>query len=68
MMETRSLSTEGVWEREYSIFQQYALWLTSITNETDTPSWGLVLFYFFYFWFFKTGFLCIVLAVLELTL
>ena len=25
-------------------------------------------FFFFFFWFFETGFLCIVLAVLELTL
>ena len=29
---------------------------------------GLVLFGFFWFWFFETGFLCIALAVLELTL
>jgi hypothetical protein len=25
-------------------------------------------FFFFFFWFFETGFLCIALAVLELTL
>jgi hypothetical protein len=28
----------------------------------------VVIFYFFIFWFFETGFLCIALAVLELTL
>jgi hypothetical protein len=28
----------------------------------------LLLFLFFFFWFFKTGVLCVVLAVLELTL
>jgi hypothetical protein len=25
-------------------------------------------FFFFFFWFFETGFLCVALAVLELTL
>jgi hypothetical protein len=29
---------------------------------------GMVLFLFFIFWFFETGFLCIAQAVLELTL
>jgi hypothetical protein len=28
----------------------------------------LLFFFFFFFWFFETGFLCIALAVLELTL
>jgi hypothetical protein len=28
----------------------------------------LQFFFFFFFWFFETGFLCIALAVLELTL
>jgi hypothetical protein len=28
----------------------------------------LFIYLFIYFWFFKTGFLCIALAVLELTL
>jgi hypothetical protein len=29
---------------------------------------GFSFFFFFFFWFFETGFLCIALAVLELTL
>jgi hypothetical protein len=33
------------------------------------PSPGIILFYFIsFYWFFETGFLCIALAVLELTL
>jgi hypothetical protein len=29
---------------------------------------NFILFFYFYFWFFETGFLCVTLAVLELTL
>jgi hypothetical protein len=31
-------------------------------------SFFLLFFFFFFFWFFETGFLCVVLAVLELIL
>ena len=40
-------------------------------EELSQESWFLVtpfLFFFFFFQFFETGFLCIALAVLELTL
>jgi hypothetical protein len=30
--------------------------------------WGFYLFVWFFFFFFETGFLCVALAVLELTL
>jgi hypothetical protein len=30
--------------------------------------WFFGFFFFFFFWFFETGFLCVALAVLELTL
>jgi hypothetical protein len=47
------------------------------TESVDCEKWtvpikvGLFFFFFycfFYFWFFETGFLCVALAVLELTL
>jgi hypothetical protein len=34
----------------------------------DNPIYTEKLFFFFFFFFFETGFLCIALAVLELTL
>jgi hypothetical protein len=35
---------------------------------TDVAIIQVFFFFFFFFWFFETGFLCIALAVLELTL
>jgi hypothetical protein len=39
-----------------------------IVSTISTISFFLFFFFFFFFWFLKTGFLCIALAVLELTL
>jgi hypothetical protein len=35
---------------------------------TKCPELSYFFFFFFFFWFFETGFLCVALAVLELTL
>jgi hypothetical protein len=37
------------------------------SSTTELYPSSFYFFYFFYFWFFETGFLCIALAVLELT-
>jgi hypothetical protein len=36
--------------------------------QTQILRWGSAGLHFFFFWFFKTRFLCVALAVLELTL
>jgi hypothetical protein len=41
---------------------------SQIITVCNSSSRGSDTFFFFSFWFFKTGFLCVALAVLELTL
>ena len=41
--------------------------VTAPQSHQSGKAWGADLFFFF-FWFFETGFLCVALAVLELTL
>jgi hypothetical protein len=42
--------------------------ILTITTYLKTNIWPCVVTHFFFFWFSETGFLCIALAVLELTL
>jgi hypothetical protein len=67
----------GVFLKEYSVASRrllkpvsgYGLSLNSTYNGIKAPPlYFIYLFIYLLFWFFKTGFLCITLAVLELTL
>jgi hypothetical protein len=53
----------GCWELNLGPVQEQPL--LPFSEPSRAPD---KLFFFFFFWFFETGFLCVVLAVLELTL